>query len=165
MTEQGEQMEHNEQAKHHGDAEIFIDQKRHKSPNPTTGEALYRLGEVPADLELYREVRGDREDQPIPNAPELIHLTEFEHFHSAPAHSKEITIIVNGRKREVKAKELTFDEVVALAFNPIPSGPNIVITITYRHGPRENPEGMLSKGEKVWIKDGMVFNVKATDRS
>ena len=161
-----ENNEHSEQhERHHGHIEIFIDQTRHESPNPTTGEALYRLGEIPTGLELYREVRGDREDQPVPSESEPIHLTEFEHFHSDPAQAKEFTIIVNGRKRVVASEELTFDEVVAFAFNPVPSGPNIVITVTYRHGPLENPEGVLAKGERVWIKNGMVFNVKATDRS
>ncbi len=162
-------MENHEQKEHHeghrGHVEIFIDQKRRESPNPTTGEALYRLGEVAAGFELYREVHGDREDQSIPNGPEHIHLTEFEHFHSGPPVPKKFTIIVNARKKEVATKKLTFDEVVALAFNPVPSGPNIVITVTYRHGPHENPEGVLAKGESVWIKNGMVFNVKATDRS
>jgi hypothetical protein len=143
--------------------EIFIDQSCHHSPNPTTGEALYRLGRVAAGLELYREVRGDREDQPIANGPETIRLTEFEHFHSGPA--KELTIIVNARKKQVPGPKITFDQVVALAFNPVPSGPNIVITVTYRHGPRQNPEGILAEGENVWIKNEMVFHVKATDRS
>ena len=156
-------MEHHEQDKRH--VEIFIDQKRHKSPNQTTGEALYRLGEVRPELELYREVRGDHDDQSVVNGPELIHLTEFEHFHSGAPRPKEFTIIVNARQKVVASKELTFDEVVALAFSPVPSGPNIVITVTYRHGPHENPEGLLSKGERVWIKNGMVFNVKATDKS
>lgn len=152
-------MENHEQAQHSRELEIFIDQKRHHSPSPTTGAALYRLGGVPAGFELYRE------DEPIANEPEHVHLQEFEHFHSGPARAKEFTIIVNARERKVSSKDLTFDEVVALAFNPVPSGPNIVITVTYRHGPHQNPEGILAKGEKIWIKNGMVFNVKATDRS
>ena len=49
--------------KHH--VRIHIDQKEYESPNPTTGEALYILGNVQPGLELYREVRGDREDPPI----------------------------------------------------------------------------------------------------
>ncbi len=161
--ENHEQGEHRE--RHHGHVEIFIDQRRHESPNPTTGEALYGLGKVQAGFELYREMRGDREDQAVPNGAEPFHLTEFEHFHSGPAQAREFTIIVNGRQKEVTPKELTFDEVVALAFNPVPSGPNVVITVTYRHGPHQNPEGVMSKGERVWIKNEMVFNVKATDRS
>jgi hypothetical protein len=162
-------MEDIEQARNEGGplghVEIFIDQKRHHSPTPTTGGALYRLGDIHAGSELYREVRGDHEDQPVPDGPELIRLTEYEHFHSGTPLVKELTIIVNARKKEVTSKELTFDQVVALAFNPVPSGPNIVITVTYRHGPHQNSEGVLAQGEHVWIKNGMVFNVKATDRS
>lgn len=78
---------------------------------------------------------------------------------------KELTIVVNGREKPVTDKELTYAEVVALAFDNPPSGPNVVITITYRRGHGEKPEGMLSEGETVKIKKGMVFNVTATDKS
>ncbi len=61
---------------------IHIDQTPHESPNPTSGEALYVLGKVPAGYELYREVQGDREDEPIHNNGEHVHLKEDEHFHS-----------------------------------------------------------------------------------
>jgi hypothetical protein len=84
---------------------IHIDQKPHESPNPTTGEALYLLGEVPNGYELYREVCGDEEDKPIQNGDERVHLKEDEHFHSA---QKRYTIIVNGRPRVVTANELSF---------------------------------------------------------
>ena len=144
---------------------IHIDQHRYESPNPTTGEALYKLDMVAPGLVLYREVTGDREDKIIPNGPETVHLKEDEHFHSGPPEKKEITIIVNGRKKEVTAKELSFDQVVALAFNPVPTGPNIMFTITYRHGPHQNPEGSLLEGGTVNIKDGMIFNVTQTDKS
>ncbi len=66
--------------KHH--LRIHIDQHKYESPNPTTGTALYKLGRVEAGLELYREVSGDKEDVPIDNGPEEIHLKEDEHFHS-----------------------------------------------------------------------------------
>jgi hypothetical protein len=145
--------------------EIFIDQRRYESPDPTTGEALYRLGGVTSGLKLYREVRGDREDKPVPDNQQPIHLTEFEHFHSGPAAKGDFTIIVNARKKEAQGPEITFNQVVALAFNQVPTGPNIVITVTYRHGPHQNPDGILANGESVWIKNEMVFHVKATDRS
>jgi hypothetical protein len=144
---------------------IHIDQKSHESPNPTTGEALYKLGNVAPGLELYREVSGDREDPPIPHGTETVHLKEDEHFHSGPAQSKDFTIIVNGRKKVVSTKELTFAEIVALAFETVPTGPNILFTITYRHGPLVNPEGTLMEGSTVKIKEGMIFNVTATDKS
>jgi hypothetical protein len=158
MSEQHEERQRKE-------VRIHIDEKRHESPNPTTGEALYELGGVAAGLELYREVSGDREDRAIKNGPEMVHLKEDEHFHSGPPEKKEITIIVNGRKKEETADELSFDQVVALAFNPVPTGPNIMFTITYRHGPHENPDGSLLEGGTVKIKNGMVFNVTPTDKS
>jgi hypothetical protein len=150
---------------HKHEVRIHIDEHRHESPNPTTGEALYKLGNVAAGLVLYREVTGDREDNVIPNGLETVHLKEDEHFHSGPPEKKEITIIVNGRKKEVDTRELSFDQVVALAFNPVPTGPNIMFTITYRHGPHVNPHGNLLEGGTVRIKDGMIFNVTQTDKS
>ena len=80
-------------------------------------------------------------------------------------HTKEFTIVVNGRKKVVTTEVLTFDQIVALAFDPVPTGPNIVFTITYRRGPRANPEGTLIEGGSVEIKNEMVFNVTATDKS
>lgn len=84
---------------------------------------------------------------------------------SEQTEKKEITIIVNGRKKEVTTTELSFDQVVALAFNPVPTGPNIMFTITYRAGPSQNREGSLLEGDTVKIKDGMIFNVTETDKS
>jgi hypothetical protein len=78
---------------------------------------------------------------------------------------KDLTIVVNGRDRVVSSKELTFDELVALAFENPPTGPNIVFTITYRRGHGDKPEGTLVEGGTVRIKDGMIFNVTATDKS
>jgi hypothetical protein len=142
---------------------IFIGEERYESPNPTTGAALYELGKVAPGLDLYREVTGGREDPEVPNGPEIIDLKEDEHFHSGPP--KVYTIIVNGRKKEVLTKTLSFDQVVAMAFNPVPVGPNVQFSVTYRKGPRKNPEGTLTEGETVRIKDGMIFDVTETNKS
>lgn len=82
-----------------------------------------------------------------------------------PGKNKEFKIIVNGREKVVTARELSFAEVVALAFDTPPSGQNIVFTITYRRGEGNKPEGTLVEGETVKIKEGMIFNVTATDKS
>ncbi len=37
---------HEHHHEHQEHVEIFIDKKEHKSPNPTTGAALYKLGGV-----------------------------------------------------------------------------------------------------------------------
>lgn len=88
-----------------------------------------------------------------------------ENKHEDHGHNKEYTIIVNGRAKVVTKKELSFAEVVALAFDNPPQGENIVFTITYRRGEGNKPEGSFVEGETVKIKDGMIFNVAATDKS
>lgn len=151
-----------DETKHH--VRIHIDQQPYESPSPTTGEALYLLGRVQIDLELFREVSGDKEDV-VPNGPGIVYLKEDEHFHSGPPEVRHFDIFINGRKKVVTTPELSFNELVALAFDPVPTGPNIMFTITYRHGPHTNPEGNLLEGGTVKIKDGMVFNVTPTDKS
>lgn len=81
------------------------------------------------------------------------------------ANDKNFTIIVNAREKAVAAKELSFSEVVALAFDPPPTGQNIMFTITFRRGEGNKPEGSLVEGETVKLKEGMIFNVTATDKS
>jgi hypothetical protein len=88
-----------------------------------------------------------------------------ENKHEGQGHNKDFTIIVNGREKVVTTNELSFAEVVALAFDNPPTGENVVFTITYRRGEGNKPEGILVEGETVKVKDGMIFNVTATDKS
>lgn len=76
-----------------------------------------------------------------------------------------IEIIVNGRTRQVSGKELSFVQVVNLAFDDAVFNDVTVYTITYKRGDGHKPEGTLVEGETVKIKEGMVFNVKRTDKS
>lgn len=82
-----------------------------------------------------------------------------------PSREKEFTIIVNAREKIVTAKELTFAEVVALAFPTAPYGANTAYTVAYRKGEGNKPEGTLVEGKSVKVKEGMIFNVTATDKS
>ena len=77
---------------------------------------------------------------------------------------KEYIIIVNAREKTVTNKELTFDEIVHLAFEDPKFGPQYVYTITYQKGV-DKPQGELLPGESIKIKDGMIFNVQFTDKS
>ncbi len=76
---------------------------------------------------------------------------------------KTVNIIVNGRQKTVAKTELSFDEIVSLA--ELPTGPNMFYTVTYRRGEGNKPEGTLVQGESVRVKEGMIFNVTATDKS
>jgi hypothetical protein len=79
-------------------------------------------------------------------------------------HVHETNIYINGREVMVSEKELTFDQVVALS--GMPTGPEIVFTISYRKGHGEKSEGsMVEGGAPVKVKKDMVFNVSSTNRS
>lgn len=78
---------------------------------------------------------------------------------------KHYDVVVNGRPKVITTDEVTFEQLLALAFDPVPEGPNWVFTVTYRRGGGHKPEGTLRPGESVKVKKGMIFNVTATDKS
>lgn len=144
---------------------IHIDEKPYESANPTTGEALYKLGHVPLGYDLFREVWGDREVPIVENDDEPVHLRENEHFHSGPEQPRKYTIIVNGQQKVVTTRKVSFQEIVKLAFPTPPTGTNILYTVSYEDGPRVNPQGSLKEDQSVVVKNWMIFNVTATDKS
>lgn len=83
----------------------------------------------------------------------------------AEVHEHEYKIVVNGREKSVMSQVLTFDEVVALAFDPVPTGPEVFFTIAYRHAKSEPHDGTLTDSETVEVKDGTIFDVTQTDKS
>jgi Multiubiquitin len=140
---------------------IHIDRETYESPNPTTGEALYRLGEFDQGEELFREVAGDRQDVLVPHDRSHIGLTEDEHFYS----QKNFRLIVNLEEKLVTRKKQSFSDIVKLAYPTPPSGNEISYKVSYRKGPPANPKGSLVEGESVKVKNGMVFDVTPTDKS
>jgi hypothetical protein len=82
-----------------------------------------------------------------------------------PDDGHDTTIIVNGQEKTVTAKEVSFEEIVALAFDPVPTGPQVLITVAYRRGHEQKPQGTLTAGQTAKVKKGMIFDVTATDQS
>lgn len=154
-------------SEHHPKREVRIHINRHpfESPNPTTGEALYRLGGVQAGLALYREAKGDREDSRVPDGPESVHLTEDEHFYSAKPDKKQVIIVVDGSPHEWSLPEISYAQVVTLAVPDYPQHPEINYSVKYKDGPGPKPDGVLSPGGSVKVKDGMCFSVHKTGQS
>lgn len=72
----------------------------------------------------------------------------------------EVNIIVNGRPKKVPDQPISFEQVVALAFNPAP--PNAFFTATWSHG---NQGGSLTAGQTVAVQNGMKFDVTETGQS
>ncbi len=143
---------------------IKVDDDKIRVQSPITASEIL----IAADLDPcdYRLVQKFRDGQTIELEPDqLIDLREpgVECFESEL--TKATIIIVNGREKSVEEKKLSFNELIKLAFENPPTGPYICFTITYRSGPKQNPEGTLGEGKSVKIKCGMVFNVTATDKS
>jgi hypothetical protein len=81
------------------------------------------------------------------------------------SHEKQYTIILNGRETIVTQHELTYEEVVALAFGAPPAGDSTIYTVAYRKGEGNRPEGSLVAGQSLKVKDGMRIDATPTDRS
>ena len=72
-------------------------------------------------------------------------------------------IKVNGRPRTVQQKKQSYRDIAGIAY-PDADFANFKYTITYLNGVH-GAEGDLEEGEKVEITDGMVFNVRRSDKS
>lgn len=79
-------------------------------------------------------------------------------------HPRETEIIVNARKRVVKGDEVSFEEIVQIAF-PGSHDTNTAFSMTFRHAACEPHAGELAPGGHVKVKNGTVFNVTKTVRS
>lgn len=81
----------------------------------------------------------------------------------APGQNKTYSITVNGRPRQITDHKLTYLQAVQLAYPGEVPTETIVFTVTYSnpHG----QEGSLTEGDTLVVKDGLILNVRKTDRS
>lgn len=80
-------------------------------------------------------------------------------------HVKEVTVVFNGRPKTIVRERLSFEDVIAYAFDTPPSGDGVQFTIQFTRGHSGKPNGTLLEGELVMAHDGMEFDVTATNRS
>ncbi len=147
------------------DFKLTIDGRQLEWGKPAiSGTALYALAKVADDEAVFLEVRGGRDRLIEPE--ELIDLTTsgIERFITGPRPAPEIEIIVNARPRIVTGPQVTFEQVVELAF-PGQHEPNIVFSMTYRHAASKPHAGELGAGGIVEVRKGTVFNVTRTVQS
>ena len=81
--------------------------------------------------------------------------TDTEEKHGTPR-DKVFDIIVNGRQKEWCEKEISFDQVVSLAFPNVPPNQNTIYTITYKHAEGNKPQGTMVYGDTVKVKEGVI---------
>lgn len=130
-----------------------------------TGAEIRKLGNIPEADQVFLAVKKPWEDELITDDTRVnLARPEIEHFYSKDV-NQDIALIVNGRPKPWKEKAITFEQLVELAFGSYDPNPNKVYTVTYDRGPRENPEGSMVKGDKVLVKNKMIFNVTCTDTS
>lgn len=128
-----------------------------------TEQDMRSIARIPDDHELVLDSDADR---PIPRGSSInLAGGGVERVRSRKMQPHLIGIVVNGRPREVKPGEISFEQLIALAFPTPPSGRQVSFTVSYRKGPPSRPEGSLLSGQSVHVIEGMTFNVSATDKS
>ena len=124
--------------------------------------ALRMIGNIPENHSLWLEKRSEADIEIKDDICVDLDASGLEKIYSKQS---ELEIIINGKTKKVSSSELSFSELVELAFPNQATNPNTAYTITYKRGCDCSPEGSLVKGQNVCIKDGGVFNVTATDKS
>ena len=77
---------------------------------------------------------------------------------------KDTTIIVNAREKTWNEKDISYVQVIELAYGTYEEKETIEYTVTYTI-PNNDKSGELTVGESVKVKKDMVFYVNRTDKS
>lgn len=129
------------------------------------GIQIRELGNIPAEDDIFLDIKeGWQDDQILDD--EVVDLARpgKEKFFSKPRPT-EVTIIVNARPHIWKERIISFEQLVVLAFASYDNNPNKGYTVTYSRGWEPKPEGTMVKGSVVRVKNKMIFDVTATDKS
>lgn len=80
---------------------------------------------------------------------------------------KQIVVIINGVEKQLAngTKFLSYEDVISLAYGTYSESSNIIYTVAYSKGPKNNPKGTLVKGQIAKVREGMIFNVSRSDKS
>lgn len=78
---------------------------------------------------------------------------------------KLVTIIVEGTPHEWPKDDITYEQVVKLEVPEYPQNPPLAYAVKYTRGQGNKPEGTLTPGGSVKVKEGMVFSVSETGQS
>ncbi len=130
-----------------------------------TGSEVRKLGNIAKEDEIFLRIKEPWKDESILDDTQIdLARPGLEHFFSKEKPTQ-VVIIVNGREKPWQENEISFEQVVILAFGTIVENPNTIYTVTYKGGPDSNQQGTMVKGDKVCVKNKMIFNVTATDKS
>jgi hypothetical protein len=125
-----------------------------------------RIGGIGEDVELYLDGgetslrRGSVIDLTTPWPPQVEARDALPDRASVP-------VVINGRTVLLDRPDVTFEDLVGLAFpgTDLTTASSRALTVTYRRGPPDRPEGSLLSQEAITARRGEVFNVSATNKS
>ncbi|CAI9912211.1 multiubiquitin domain-containing protein [Pseudomonas paraeruginosa] len=128
-----------------------------------SGRTLKTLAGVDPNLyDIFLVIPGD--DDELIEDRDLFDLARpgVEHFAAVEINIK---VFVNTQPVFVHSRNLTYWEVVRLAYPEAVPDPNAHFTVTFAKGHEGNSATNLVDGQHVRIKKGMHFNVTPTDKS
>lgn len=81
--------------------------------------------------------------------------------------NKDITIYVNGREKTYTEKNISFEQIVTLAYGQMNPSPDVTYTVSYsKNGnPGKGNQGTMVAGDSIKVHKGAIFNVTQTNRS
>ena len=147
---------------------LIINEKNYKWEHQfITGAQAKQLGSIPHSDKLFLAIKRPWEDEPISDDTEVdLARRGIEKFYSKSKDDFEsVILVVNGRPKKWTERKITYEQIAKLAFDNYVENGTTVYTVTYTNGPKQNFEGSMVKGDIVFVKNKMVFNVTATNRS
>lgn len=135
-------------------------------PKAITGGGIKKLIKKDSnDYELFFD-REDEADQPI-NDDMIVDITlpSVERFYTRKKSNLSFDIFVEGILHKWHKKEISYEEVVTLEVPDYAMHPEITYSVKYKKGAGVKPEGILTKGSIINVKNGIEFNVSETGQS
>lgn len=129
------------------------------------GKRIRHQGGIPPDHEIYLQIEAPWENELIEDDTWVNLARPGRENFISKAVTVDIVLLVNSRPKPWKKRKITFEEVVALHYGSYDLNPQISYSVTYKNGPKENPEGIMSAGQTLIVKNKMSFHVSRTNQS
>lgn len=142
---------------------VHIDKQLYESPTPATGAELYELAHIPTGVQLFKEGSNSDDDALIASDGTSVELQNGDHFRTGKPERTGTTIYVNTDPVDWVRPQVSYEELVKLAFPDGPFDGNVRYSVTWTKP--DGSEGAVLRGGKVRVVEGMKFDVRNTDKS
>ena len=129
-----------------------------------TGKQIKELAGISAEYELYMTAPHTRDELDDDNKIVNLALPGVEKF-EARKPAEGIMIIVNGSLIPYNNPTISYEQLGIIVYGGNNPSNRQGYTVVYKDGPDQNPGGVLSKGNEVFVKHNMKFDVTRTHLS